>query len=196
MIGIARQAAARRDSARPQMAHSSRGRSVCTANVRAPTTWVPQVVQMGGSRCLRWITSWLSEMQEPDLLVQLGHGRARIECMKLIGVHHVAINVEDVDAAVEFYTKKLGMTLRTDRPDFGVPGAWLDAGHQQIHLLQVPVPEPRGQHFALHVADLDAVVAELRDGGVTVSDPNPVGTGRQAFTADPAGNQIELHQPG
>ena len=52
-----------------------------------------------------------------------------------------------------------------------------------------------GQHFALLVDDLDAAVAELRDQGLEVSDPSPVGPGRQAFTADPAGNMIELNQP-
>jgi hypothetical protein len=29
-----------------------------------------------------------------------------------------------------------------------------------------------------------------------VSDPSPVGTGRQAFLHDPSGNLVELHQPG
>jgi hypothetical protein len=43
---------------------------------------------------------------------------------------------------------------------------------------------------------LGAAVAELRARGLQVSDPMAVGTtGRQqAFTADPWGNTIELHQ--
>ena len=43
---------------------------------------------------------------------------------------------------------------------------------------------------------VDAAVAELRNRGLEVSDPSDVGTtGRQqAFTADPWGNGIELHQ--
>src|SRR5258708_6704509 len=48
--------------------------------------------------------------------------------MQPLAVHHVAINVDDVDEAIAFYTKTLGLTQRTDRPDFGFPGAWLDAG--------------------------------------------------------------------
>jgi glyoxylase I family protein len=39
-------------------------------------------------------------------------------------------------------------------------------------------------------------VAELRAQGVEVTDPVPVGTGRQSFLADPAGNRIELQEPG
>ncbi|MEY2470503.1 MAG: Glyoxalase/Bleomycin resistance protein/Dioxygenase superfamily, partial [Actinomycetota bacterium] len=39
--------------------------------------------------------------------------------MESTGVHHVSINVDDVAAAVRFYTDVLGLTERDDRPDFG-----------------------------------------------------------------------------
>jgi catechol 2,3-dioxygenase-like lactoylglutathione lyase family enzyme len=110
------------------------------------------------------------------------------------GVDHVAINVEDVPAAITFYTEVLGLTQNHERPDFGFPGAWLDAGGQQVHLIELPPAPNVGQHFALLYADLDAVVAALRAQGLEVSDPNPSGPGRhQAFTTDPWGNSIELH---
>lgn len=115
--------------------------------------------------------------------------------MRVLGVHHVSINVDDVGAAAAFYVERLGLTPRGDRPDFGFGGAWLDAGGQQVHLIEAPQPDDRGQHFALQVADLDATIAELRGAGLTVSDASPVGTGRQAFLHDPAGNLVELHQP-
>lgn len=115
--------------------------------------------------------------------------------MQPLGVHHVSINVRDADEAVAFYTEVLGLTVRDDRPDFSFGGAWLDIGAQQVHLLEVPVPDDRGQHFAIQVADLDAAVAELRAAGQEVGDPSVVGTGRQAFLHDPSGNLIELHQP-
>lgn len=111
-------------------------------------------------------------------------------------MHHVSVNVDDVDAALAFYTEVLGLGVRGDRPAFGFGGAWLDAGGQQVHLVEGRPPAARGQHFALAVEDLDATVAELRARGVSVSDPGPVGTGRQAFLADPAGNLVELHEPG
>lgn len=116
--------------------------------------------------------------------------------MRALGVHHVSINVDDVDAALAFYVDRLGLTPRDDRPDFGFGGAWLDVGGQQVHLIEAGPPPAQGQHFALAVADLDAAVAELRAAGVEVSDPSPVGSGRQAFLRDPAGNQVELNQPG
>jgi glyoxylase I family protein len=115
--------------------------------------------------------------------------------MRATGIHHVSINVSDVDQAIDFYTDVLGMTVRGDRPEFGFGGAWLDAGPQQVHLIEATVPEGLGQHVALQVDDLDAVIDELRAEGVDISDASPVGTGRQAFLSDPSGNLVELHQP-
>jgi catechol 2,3-dioxygenase-like lactoylglutathione lyase family enzyme len=114
--------------------------------------------------------------------------------MRPVGIHHVSINVDDVTAALAFYTEVLGLVARDDRPDFGFDGAWLNAGEQQVHLIAGQVPAGVGQHFAVRVADLDATIDELRERGVQVSDASPVGTGRQAFLSDPAGNLVELHQ--
>src|SRR6266516_3038457 len=99
--------------------------------------------------------------------------------MRPAGLHHVSINVRDVSASRDFYVDVLGLTERADRPDFNFDGAWLDAGSQQVHLIQAEVPPDRGQHFAL-----------------AVTDPVPVGTGRQSFLYDLAGNRIELQEPG
>src|ERR1044072_8596634 len=124
--------------------------------------------------------------------------------MEPLAVHHVSINVTDVDAALEFYTGVLGLRARTDRPDFGFGGAWLDVGGQQVHLIEGTTPPGHGQHFAILVADLDKTVGELRQGGVEVSDPRrggggvtaprPVGPSRMAFLSAPAGNLIECPQ--
>ena len=51
-------------------------------------------------------------------------------------------------------------------------------------------------HVALWVGDIDAAVDDLRGKGLRVSDPSPTGVGRQSFLKDPAGNMIELNQPG
>lgn len=106
----------------------------------------------------------------------------------------MSINVSDIDAALAFYVDRLGLVQREDRPDFGFPGAWLDAGNQQVHLIQGDAPANVGQHFAVQVSDVDAAIAELRGSGIEVTDAFPVGTGRQAFVSDPSGNGIELHE--
>lgn len=86
----------------------------------------------------------------------------RLESVQPIGVHHVSVNVDDLKKAVGFYVGVLGLSVRDDRPNFPVEGAWLDAGAHQLHLVQGEAPAGLGQHFALLVEDLDAVVSELR----------------------------------
>jgi catechol 2,3-dioxygenase-like lactoylglutathione lyase family enzyme len=115
--------------------------------------------------------------------------------MQPLGVHHVSINVRDATESVAFYTDVLGLAVRDDRPDFAFGGAWLDLGGEQVHLIEAPLPDDIGQHFAIRVADIDAAVAELRRRGVEVSDPKPVASSRQCFLHDPSGNLIELHEP-
>ena len=124
-----------------------------------------------------------------------GRGR-NVTHVKPLALHHVAINVRDADAAIAFYTGVLGLTVREDRPDFGISGAWLDAGGQQVHLVELDTTPAQGQHFAILVEDLAATVEELRGRGVEVGEPMAVGTGLQTFVSDPAGNMIELHQAG
>lgn len=114
--------------------------------------------------------------------------------MQPLAVHHVSINVADATTATEFYVDVLGLTPRRDRPDIGVGGAWLDAGGQQVHLIEGDVPSGHGEHFALLVADLNATIAELRERGLRVSDSMSIGTSLQAFLHDPDGNLVELHQ--
>jgi catechol 2,3-dioxygenase-like lactoylglutathione lyase family enzyme len=114
--------------------------------------------------------------------------------MRPAGVHHVSICVSDADEALVFYRDVLGCSP-LPRPDLG-PGHWLDAGGQQVHLMQSDEPPPRSNHFAFRVDDLDAVVDELRSKGVDVHPvPHVAGAGRQAFLHDPFGNFLELNQP-
>jgi catechol 2,3-dioxygenase-like lactoylglutathione lyase family enzyme len=115
--------------------------------------------------------------------------------MKLNGVHHVSLNVHDTQEVGRFYTKVLGLE-ELPRPDFGVPGMWLRAGGQEIHLIEVKDHRaPEGQHFAFAVEDLAESIEQLREMGVEVSDPRSLpGGARQSFLRDPAGNLIELNQ--
>jgi catechol 2,3-dioxygenase-like lactoylglutathione lyase family enzyme len=113
--------------------------------------------------------------------------------------------VDDVDAAVAFYTTHLGFELRT-RP---APGfAMLSRGALRL-LLNAPgaggagqampdgtVPEPGGwNRFQIEVDDLDALVTRLREDGATFRGDVISGRGgRQALLQDPAGNLVELFQ--
>ena len=115
--------------------------------------------------------------------------------MKPSGIHHVAICVRDAAEAVTFYTDVLGLTV-LDRPDFGFGGYWLDAGGQQVHLMESESSHSGGDHFAIRVDDLEEAVAHIRASGVTVNTIEHMkGAGHQAFLHDPSGNFIELNQP-
>jgi catechol 2,3-dioxygenase-like lactoylglutathione lyase family enzyme len=116
--------------------------------------------------------------------------------MRFGRVHHVSLNVTDLAAATTFYTEVLEMPV-LPRPDFDFPGLWLDAGEQQVHLIEVSdFDAPVGQHFALQVDDLGATISELAGRGVDVSPPRTIDeVCVQAFLRDPTGNLIELNQP-
>ena len=116
--------------------------------------------------------------------------------MFVTGLHHVSINVADTTAAVRFYVDVLGFR-EIPRPDFGFGGARLQFGDGgELHLLEFPVPEAKGQHFALRVDDMDDALATLADKGVVPERVSVIeGICRQAFLTDPSGNEIELNQP-
>ena len=47
--------------------------------------------------------------------------------MKIVGVHHVALQVADVTAARTFYRDVMGLP-EIERPDFPIGGAWFQLG--------------------------------------------------------------------
>ncbi len=109
------------------------------------------------------------------------------------GIHHIAINVDNVEDAVDFYSRYFSLRQVTKPNDKA--GAWLQANDgRQIHLRQATVPEDNGQHLALLVDDIEETYKILTDAGITVTSPKPIGSSLQSFLHDPAGNRIEIHQ--
>ena len=115
--------------------------------------------------------------------------------------------VDDVDVAIEFYTKLLGFRVELHpAPGF----ASLSRGGFRL-LLNEPGaggagqstpdgrrPTPGGwNRIRLEVADLSAVVETLRKAKARFRNDIVVGNGgRQILLDDPAGNPIELYEPG
>ena len=121
-----------------------------------------------------------------------------------VQLHHVSVLVKDTAHALDFYQGVLGLPVNPDRPDLGYPGAWLQLGEAQIHLLELPNPDPvadrpahggRDRHLALSVPAFEDVLQRLEADGVVVSRSR---SGRAAaFCRDPDGNAVELiAQPG
>jgi len=119
--------------------------------------------------------------------------------MGITGIHHVSLIVADTGRSLGFYHDLLGIPIAPGRPELGYPGAWLDVGDRQIHLLEVANPDPvsgrpahggRDRHLAMAVSDLDAIRKDLEAAGIDYSLSR---SGRQAlFCRDPDGNAIEL----
>ena len=114
--------------------------------------------------------------------------------MRPSGIHHVALCVPDAERGLAFYRDVLGMT-QLPRPDFG-PGYWLDAGGQQLHLMEMDGEPHRANHFALRVDDVDCRGRRSAGAGRTRRrGPVHRRRGPPAFLHDPFGNFIELNQP-
>ncbi len=117
----------------------------------------------------------------------------------ITGLDHVSLLVRDTARALDFYTGILGMMLDDARPDLGYAGAWLQTGNGQIHLIELPNPDPlegrpvhggRDRHTALRVSDLDIITAALDAAGISYTLSR---SGRRAlFCRDFDMNALEL----
>lgn len=118
---------------------------------------------------------------------------------------HVRYMVDDVDAAVAWYTKHLGFTLLTNAaPAFAdvtlgslrvlLSGPRSSAGRP---MADGTIPGPGGwNRIHLIVDDIAAEVARLRQAGVQFRNDIVSGPGgSQVLLKDPSGNLVELFQP-
>ena len=118
---------------------------------------------------------------------------------------NVRYMVDDVQAAIDFYTGHLGFTLRSSAAP-----AFADVTRGNLRLLLAgpassagrPMPdgrrpEPGGwNRIHLIVPDIATEVTRLRAEGVSFRNEVVTGPGgRQILIEDPAGNVIELFQP-
>ena len=111
--------------------------------------------------------------------------------------------VDDVQAAIDFYTTHLGFTVNTSAAP-----AFADVVHGPLRLL-LSGPASSGaratpddaslagrNRIHLVVDDLDAEISRLRGVGLSFRSDVVAGPGgRQILLTDPAGNLIELFQP-
>ena len=114
-------------------------------------------------------------------------------------IDHCSLIVANTHKALEFYTGILALEVDDSRPDLGYPGAWLQVGNGQIHLLEVANPDSvenrpehggRDHHVALQVSDLATLIQRLEFAGLAYSKSK---SGREAlFCRDYDGNAIEL----
>jgi len=105
---------------------------------------------------------------------------------KVLGIDHIGIAVSNLEEALQFYTRTLGLAASPiqDSPEHGLRIARVRVGDVDLELIEaqdwerttqrhLPHQGPGVYHFALRVADVDASVAELEAANVPVIDHVP-----------------------
>jgi lactoylglutathione lyase len=106
---------------------------------------------------------------------------------KLVGVNHIALEVGDVDAALDFYGKIFDFKLRGRSKG----QAFIDMGDQFIALMETKTPhEDKGRHFGVVVDDRSRVKQLAEAAGARLV-PGPF-----MDFLDPWGNRFEVVEYG
>jgi catechol 2,3-dioxygenase-like lactoylglutathione lyase family enzyme len=104
---------------------------------------------------------------------------------RLVGINHVAIEVADIDEALDWYAQIFDFTLRGK----GARNAFIDLGDQFINMTLVPGASSSGverRHIGLVVDDRSAVEARAEEAGARMVE------GPFLDFLDPWGNRLEI----
>ena len=101
---------------------------------------------------------------------------------RLVGINHVALEVGDIDEALEFYGRIFDVQVESRIPGM----VFITMGDQFLALAEGRTQEPdNDRHFGLVVDDRQAALAAARDAGVELF-------GRGNDFRDPWGNFIQV----
>jgi predicted enzyme related to lactoylglutathione lyase len=104
---------------------------------------------------------------------------------RLVGINHVALEVDDVDGALAFYSRLFQFQLRSR----SAGAAFIDIGDQFLALMQGRSQPPDGaRHLGLVVDDKAAARRALEAAGAELHP------GRRLDFRDPSGNRVEVVQ--
>ncbi len=102
---------------------------------------------------------------------------------RAIGFNHIALEVGDIDEALEFYAKFIDFELRGKSENM----AFIDLGDQFLALQKGRrQPQDDERHFGLVVSDEDTVRNSLNEHGIEILP------GRFLDFLDPWGNRVEI----
>ena len=103
---------------------------------------------------------------------------------KLVGINHVALEVDDIDEALDWYGRIFELDLRRR---IGSTMAFVDMGDQFLALSRGRIQPPdTHRHFGLVVDEKEAVREALVEAGVAVSAPPSLDF------RDPWGNHVQV----
>ena len=104
---------------------------------------------------------------------------------RLVGINHVALEVDDIDRALDFYGRLFDVQLRSRSHN----AAFIDIGDQFIALMKGRTQaRDDARHVGLVVDDKEAARKVLEAAGVKIFP------GRRLDFIDPFGNRIEIVQ--
>jgi len=104
---------------------------------------------------------------------------------RLIGVNHVALEVDDLDAALALYARVFEFELRGRMAG----AAFIDMGDQFLALMEGRTqPRDDERHFGLVVDDIAAVRAAVEREGLEIVNPHA----RGLDFLDPWGNRFQI----
>jgi predicted enzyme related to lactoylglutathione lyase len=112
------------------------------------------------------------------------------------GVDFIGIPTHDLEVAVEFYGKTLGLPMTVYRPERH--HAEFETGNLTLNIMDAERMGLRHEAVrnavALHVDDVQAARAKLEERGVSFQgDVFDTGVCHMAFFEDPDGNALMLH---
>ena len=117
---------------------------------------------------------------------------------RVTGIGGFFFKARDPEALGRWYTTHLGVDPAPE--SYEVSSWWQQAGPTVVAAM-----DGDSEHFGavggswslnFRVADLDAMVTQLRDSGIAVEvDPETYPNGRSATSNDPEGNVLQLWQP-
>jgi lactoylglutathione lyase len=124
------------------------------------------------------------------------HAEAQV---KIKGINHIALAVEDIDRSRQFYEYIIGLKPIAVPEELKFIRAWFQiAPGQELHLLagrKKPVHHDRnGSHISLTIDDADAIEAYLKLQSIEYHRQERFDGVSQVFITDPDGYVIEFNE--
>ena len=126
--------------------------------------------------------------------------------MKLDGVHHIGVNVVNIERAEKFYSGVLGFRV-AERYEEEIRHLMLDTGSATLHLFESPnlhmknaiecLSDQGYAHIAFGTSreNFPKIIDELKRENVVFRGPLILGQGESVHFKDPDGNHLEIRCP-
>src|SRR3989338_9254354 len=129
--------------------------------------------------------------------------RIEVGMIRILGIDHVAVNVRDIDKAVGFYTRVIGLKITQREPSKPGIECFLDCGPSLIGIIQAKDLETShpfaneglgANHFSfrIHANDFDPMIKRLEDHNVNIEFAKKRDKSWSLYFYDLDGNKLEV----